>query len=136
MVIDDDRLVLDGMCGLLRGWGCQVSASTSSDAALASILELRETPDLIISDHHFTHGENGIAVIERLRHTFNAPIPALLVTGDISVERRQEAEGCGYELLQKPVPPMILRAAMSDILKQSGTSDMPIARREPTASSL
>jgi signal transduction histidine kinase/CheY-like chemotaxis protein len=134
VVIDDDRLVLDSVCGLLRSWGCEVSASTSSDAALASLLELDERPDLIISDHHFTHGENGIAVIERLRHAFDAPIPALLVTGDISVERRQEAEGGGYDLLQKPVPPLTLRAAMSDILKQRA-SDAPI-ERAPTAPSL
>jgi CheY-like chemotaxis protein len=135
VVIDDDRLVVESVCGLLRSWGCKVSASTSSDAALASLLELDETPDLIISDHHFTHGENGIAVIERLRQAFDAPIPALLVTGDISVERRQEAEGGGYDLLQKPVPPLTLRAAMSDILKQRGASEAPL-ERAPTASSL
>jgi signal transduction histidine kinase/CheY-like chemotaxis protein len=135
VVIDDDRLVLDSVCGLLRSWGCEVSASTSSDAALASLLELDERPDLIISDHHFTHGENGIAVIERLRRAFGIPIPALLVTGDISVERRQEAEGGGYDLLQKPVPPLTLRAAMSDILKPRGASEVPL-QRAPTASSL
>jgi CheY-like chemotaxis protein len=109
------------MCGLLRGWGCHVSASASSGDALARLFELHQRPDLIISDHHFTHGENGIAVIERLRHTFNVPIPALLVTGDISVERRQEAAASGYELLQKPVPPMVLRATMSGILKPQGS---------------
>jgi signal transduction histidine kinase/CheY-like chemotaxis protein len=120
VMIDDDRLVLDGMGGLLRGWGCRVSASTSSGAALASLLELHQAPDLIISDHHFSHGETGIGVIERLRQTFNTTIPALLVTGDISVERKQEAAASGYELLQKPVPPMILRATMSEILKRRG----------------
>jgi signal transduction histidine kinase len=134
VVIDDDRLVLDGVCGLLRGWGCHVTASTSSGAALASLYELQQRPDLIISDHHFTHGENGIAVIERLRHSFNAPIPALLVTGDISVGRKQEAEVGGFELLQKPVPPMILRATVNEILKQRGSIDAPAGRRTPTAS--
>jgi signal transduction histidine kinase/CheY-like chemotaxis protein len=122
VMIDDDRLVLDGMGGLLRGWGCRVSASTSSRAALASLIELNQAPDLIISDHHFTHGETGIGVIERLRQIFDAPIPALLVTGDISVERRQEAAAGGYELLQKPVPPMILRATMNEILRQRGAA--------------
>ena len=125
VVIDDDRLVLDGVCGLLRGWGCDVSCSTSSGAALADLFELDQQPDLIISDHHFTHGENGIAVIERLRHTYNLPIPALLVTGDISVERKQEAAAGGFELLQKPVPPMILRATMSEILRRRGAIDSP-----------
>jgi signal transduction histidine kinase/CheY-like chemotaxis protein len=123
VVIDDDRLVLDGVCGLLRGWGCHVSASTSSGDALASLFELHKRPDLIISDHHFTHGENGITVIERLRRTFNVPIPALLVTGDISVERKQEAAAGGFELLQKPVPPMLLRATLNEILRQRGSID-------------
>jgi CheY-like chemotaxis protein len=134
VVIDDDRLVLDGVCGLLRGWGCDVSASTSSGGALDSLNELRQKPDLIISDHHFTHGETGIAVIERLRDTFNAPIPALLVTGDISVERKQEAEACGYELLQKPVPPMTLRATMDGILRQHGSPDAPAGDTVPASS--
>ena len=133
VMIDDDRLVLEGMGGLLRGWGCRVSASTSSGAALANLFELHEKPDLIISDHHFSHGETGIGVIERLRDTFNAPIPALLVTGDISVERRLEAEVGGYELLQKPVPPMILRATMSEMLRQRGSIDAPAGDRASTA---
>jgi signal transduction histidine kinase/CheY-like chemotaxis protein len=123
VVIDDDRLVLDGVCGLLRGWGCHVSASTSSGDALASLFELHKRPDLIISDHHFTHGENGITVIERLRQTFNVPIPALLITGDISVERKQEAAAGGFELLQKPVPPMLLRATLNEILRKRGSID-------------
>jgi CheY-like chemotaxis protein len=124
------------MCGLLRGWGCQVSASASSGDALASLFELHQRPDLIISDHHFTHGENGIAVIERLRHTSNVPIPALLVTGDISVERRQEAAAGGYTLLQKPVPPMILRATMSGILKQQGPPGASAHRKAAGAPSI
>jgi signal transduction histidine kinase/CheY-like chemotaxis protein len=133
VMIDDDRLVLDGMDGLLRGWGCRVSASTSSGAALASLVGLQQRPDLIISDHHFSHGETGIGVIERLRQTFDAPIPALLVTGDISVERKQEAAASGYELLQKPVPPMILRATMSEILKRRGSPDAPANSGAATA---
>ncbi len=131
VVIDDDRLVLDGVSGLLRGWGCDVSASSSSSTALDSLLELDRKPDLIISDHHFSHGETGIAVIERLRHTFAAPIPALLVTGDISVERKQEAEACGYELLQKPVPPMTLRATINGILRPHGSPAAPAGDEAP-----
>jgi signal transduction histidine kinase/CheY-like chemotaxis protein len=134
VMIDDDRLVLDSMDGLLRGWGCRVSASTSSGAALADMSELDQKPDLIISDHHFTHGETGVAVIERLRRAFDAPIPALLVTGDISVERKQEAEARGYELLQKPVPPMILRATMNEILKRRGSIEAPAGGNAPVSS--
>jgi two-component system, sensor histidine kinase len=92
---------------------------------LASLFELDQQPDLIISGHRFTHGETGIEVIERLRHTFNSPIPALLVAGDISAERKHLAESGGYGLLQKPVPPMILRVTMNEILKQNGSINAP-----------
>jgi signal transduction histidine kinase len=118
VVVDDDRLVLDGMSGLLRSWGGRVSASTSSAAAVAAVSALSQPPDLIISDYHFAHGETGIEVIEHLRRTCNAPIRALLITGDVSLERSQEAEATGYDLLQKPVEPIKLRAALSAIFRQ------------------
>jgi signal transduction histidine kinase/CheY-like chemotaxis protein len=112
LMIDDDRLVLDGMSGLLGSWGCRVSAWTSPGAALANFFELHNKPDLIITDYHLAHGENGIELIERLRGAFHAPIPAVLISGDTSLERKREAEARGYELLQKPVPPMTLRATL------------------------
>src|SRR5262249_21333630 len=38
VVIDDDPLVLDSTCGLLRSWGCSVVAASGS-GALASLLD-------------------------------------------------------------------------------------------------
>ncbi|HEY6257462.1 MAG TPA: ATP-binding protein, partial [Xanthobacteraceae bacterium] len=132
VVIDDDRLVMDSVCGLLRGWGCRVSASTSSGGALAGLRKLDQRPDLIICDYHLTHnGETGAVAIERLRDTFNARIPALLITGDISAERKQEAEAGGYDLMQKPVPPMTLRATMTEILKPRDVIDGSLAGTAP-----
>ena len=95
---------------------------------------LRRRPDLIICDYHLTqHGETGSSAIGRLRSNFKAPIPALLITGDISVERKQEAEAHGYEILQKPVPPISLRAIICDILKPQGNVDALLAGGAPAA---
>jgi len=117
VVIDDDALVLQGMGGLLRSWGCVVAAAASSDTALGAV-DRDCRPDLIISDYHLGQGETGIAVIEQLRHRFRAPIPAFLVSGDVSPERRDEATARGYHLLQKPVPAMTLRALLRQLLMQ------------------
>jgi signal transduction histidine kinase len=125
VIIDDDKLVLDGVGGLLRGWGCHVSAFTSAAAAKASLMERCRVPDLIICDHHLTKGETGAKVIPDLRRTLNAPIPALLITGDISPERKQEAEMGGYELLQKPAPPMTLLAKLQLVWMQRAAIEMP-----------
>jgi signal transduction histidine kinase len=124
LVIDDDALVLDSMGGLLRSWGCQVSTWTSPATVLAELFDLHRKPDFIISDCHIARGNTGIQLVERLRRSFRAPIPALLITGDTSPERKLEAKAAGFELLQKPVPPMVLRATL-DAMSRSGQAAQP-----------
>jgi CheY-like chemotaxis protein len=131
LVIDDDRLVLEGMGGLLRSWGCRVSGWTSAGASLAEALALHEQPDLVICDYHLGQADNGIAVIERLREAFDAPVPALLITGDISPERRLEAEAGGYAILQKPVAPSALRAMLQALSRSDAAASARSGAREP-----
>ena len=52
VVIDDDTLVLHGMAGVLKTWGCHVVAVASDDEALDILGEDDRQPDLIISDYH------------------------------------------------------------------------------------
>lgn len=51
VVIDDDPMVLEGMGGLLRTWGCRVVTGSSDRAALAALAAYDERPDVIISDY-------------------------------------------------------------------------------------
>jgi len=118
LVVDDDALVLSGMGGLLRSWGCRVSLFASAASALDECGEAGARPDLVISDFHLGGGETGMALIERMRRVWRAPIPAFLVSGDTSPERLQEAAARGYHLLQKPVPPMTLRALLNRYLQE------------------
>jgi signal transduction histidine kinase len=119
VVIDDDALVLDGMCGVLRSWGCKVVGAESEAAALALLAELGEPPDLIISDYRLANGESGIEAIEGLRGELGAAIPAFLISGDTAPERLREAAASGYHLLHKPVPLMRLRAIVNRLAKTS-----------------
>ena len=114
VVIDDDRMVLDGMGSLLRNWGCRVVTAETPDGALAN-LGAEARPDLIISDFHLANG-TGIAAIAQLRSVFGA-IPAFLMTGDMAPERLREARESGHHLLYKPVRPMALRAMIGQLLK-------------------
>jgi len=121
VVIDDDALVLDGMRGVLRSWGCKVVGAESEAAARALLAELGEPPDLIISDYRLANGESGIDAIEGLRSALGATIPAFLISGDTAPERLREAAASGYHLLQlhKPVPLMRLRAMVNRLVKTS-----------------
>jgi signal transduction histidine kinase/CheY-like chemotaxis protein len=126
VVIDDDPLVLEGMRGLLCSWGCRVVTGATDAAALTSLAGLEQQPDLIISDYLLAGGKTGIDAIERLRTHFGSPIPAFLVSGDISPERLHEARAGGYHLQHKPVEPMVLRAMLNQLLKTAKVERLPV----------
>src|SRR6516164_6448347 len=118
VVIDDDPLVLEGMCGLFRSWGYHLLVAGTDDEALAGIADRDRPPALIVSDYHLSGGKTGIEVIEALRRTLSVEIPAFLVSGDTSPELLRQARASGYHLLHKPVDPMTLRAMVSYVLRE------------------
>jgi signal transduction histidine kinase/CheY-like chemotaxis protein len=118
VVIDDDPLVLEGMCGLFRSWGYHLLVAGTDDEALAGVADRERPPDLVVSDYHLSGGKTGIEVIEGLRRTFSAEIPAFLVSGDTNPELLRQARASGYHLLHKPVDPMTLRAIVSYVLRE------------------
>ena len=122
VVIDDDPLVLEGTCGLLRSWGCNV-VSADSGSTLASLIDRQRPPDLIISDLRLPQGETGIEAIAAMRKASGSAIPAFLVSGDTGAEAAREARSNGCHLLQKPVNPMALRAILNRMLKTKEQAD-------------
>jgi signal transduction histidine kinase/CheY-like chemotaxis protein len=117
VVIDNDALVLDGMRGMLRSWGCRVVTGASHTAALAQLAEEGGKADLIISDYRLADGMTGVEAIERLRGALGVPVPAFLVSGDTGPEPLREASARGYQLVHKPVLPMELRTTLNRLLK-------------------
>ncbi|MGL4488926.1 MAG: ATP-binding response regulator, partial [Rhizobiaceae bacterium] len=105
--IDNDPRILSGMSTLLSGWGCQVDTFANSQSALGS----GERPDAVLADYHLDN-ENGLRVISQMRTRFGPELPALLITADRSNEVRQLAEAMDVIVLNKPVKPAALRAAL------------------------
>jgi len=123
VVIDDDPLVLDGTCGLLRSWGCRVVTGDSGSGALAALADQQQEPDLVISDFRLSDGKTGIEAIAGVRSAFPKSIPAFLVSGDTSPEPLHEARASGFHLLHKPVDPMTLRAMLNRALKKNQSTE-------------
>jgi signal transduction histidine kinase/DNA-binding NarL/FixJ family response regulator len=135
VVIDDDKLVLDGMRGVLRSWGCRVVTAATDDAAIASLTEDEQAPDLIISDYRLNNGRTGIEAIARLRGAVGVSIPAFLISGDTAPERLREATASGYYLLHKPVLPITLRALVAQLMREREDADRLAERSDPRGTS-
>ena len=120
LVIDDDPLVLEGMGGIFRRWGCQVITANTAGKALKVANEQDRLPDLIISDYNLAgNGRSGVETIEWLRDTLSAHIPAFLISGDTDATPLHEAKAKGFHLLHKPVDPMALRAMFQQAVKRA-----------------
>jgi CheY-like chemotaxis protein len=120
-VIDDDPLVLEGMSGIFRSWGCKVITAENELAVLSRLTQADHRPDLIISDYHLAKGRSGFEAVEKLRDTFAVQIPAFLISGDTNLKPSHDAKARGFHLLHKPVDPIALRAMFNHAIKQDSS---------------
>ncbi len=119
LVIDDDPLALDGMTGILEGWGFEVVGAKGIAEALAAIVRRAAPLNLIVSDYHLPDGERGLEAVRSVRLQCAAEVPAVLVTGDSSTDPLAAAKCAGLLILRKPVLPLTLRAVVSRLVKPS-----------------
>ena len=131
VVIDDDALVLDGMRGILRSWGCSVVTAESETTALARLAESGRQPDLIISDYRLANGKSGIEAVASVRGAMGVAVPAFLISGDTAPERLRDASASGYQLLHKPVLPMTLRTMLNRLLKARDSTSGTVQATRP-----
>jgi PAS domain S-box-containing protein len=116
VLVDDDAVILERTARLLERWGCQVIMAASGPQAEALLARESASPDLIISDLRLDHGELGTEVVQRLRARLRPNLPALLLTGDTSLQTARDVRRSGLTLLYKPVPPAKLRIVMKNLL--------------------
>jgi CheY-like chemotaxis protein len=114
VVVDDDRLVLEAMGGLLRGWGYEVVTAVSDFRARELLTPEARRPDLIICDYHLAAGVTGLEAIARLRG--GSEIPAFIITAEASGELMLAGDARNIRVLRKPVTPAQLRGALREAL--------------------
>ncbi|MBP2299955.1 response regulator [Azospirillum picis] len=118
IVVDDDRSIVEGLTILLDGWGYETVTALSAAALEQQLPGLARTPNLIIADHYLPAGRTGREVVELLRSRTGVEIPAIILTGDSTAARRDEAELLGCQLLLKPVQVGPLREAVESLSRR------------------
>jgi CheY-like chemotaxis protein len=112
LVLEDDETVRLGMVALLEHWGCRVLAAASVEMALQMARQAAFQIDAMVSDYRLPGDTTGVEAMAAIMQEARGTIPVVLITGDTSPQRIQEAKLSGFPLLHKPVKPAFLRNAL------------------------
>ena len=104
-IVDDEKMVVEGMRALFATWGAEVVGAESAEALLGALAESATCPDLLIADYRLKRNELGTDAIARLREELGPWLPALLISGDSSSATLSTLRQSGVEFLLKPVRP-------------------------------
>jgi len=126
VAIDDEPAILQAMGDYLEHFGFDVSTYAYVGPAVENFTQfckdLPEQPDIIIVDYRLPGDLNGTQIVDDMRRTYGAKIPAILFTGDISKKTIGDAEASDLHLLYKPVRMEILRQTVENILGISSSA--------------
>lgn len=116
VIIDDNETIRKAMRSLIKEWGGHVITSTSAQEALPKILQLAQTPDLLLVDYRLARDSTAIDAIAELKPVTGKNTATIIITGDTSPARIREAHQHGYLLLHKPVDPRQLKISIIELL--------------------
>jgi len=121
LVIDNEESILLSMAALLEQWGGTVLTATDEQSAMTALDGV--APDAILADYHLDHGLTGWDVVLAVRGRFNQALPVVMITADRSDQCRQQLQGCGVPVLNKPVKPGKMRSVLSHLLAGNGNGN-------------
>lgn len=119
LVIDDNKDILVGIEMMLAQWGGEtVCFESAKDTCDFLALNTGIKPDIIISDYRLRRGERGDGAIAQVREYLKEDIPAIIMTGDTSVDDIKSLNSSGFNILYKPISSDDLFSAIHERLNE------------------
>lgn len=112
-LVEDDEAVRQASTDLLRTWGREVWSGAAAASVCDAMRSAGVRPQRIISDWRLGDGSDGVAAIEALRQLANAPVPALLLSGETLPLDDPALQRLQITAARKPLPVAALRAWLS-----------------------
>lgn len=107
MIIDDNDDSRNATSELLTHWGCVTITSNGTLDDLAD-----HKPDFIICDYELSGGKNGINVLNEAVEMLGYQVRSVIISGNSSVDAKNDVASAGQVLISKPVRPAQLRSAL------------------------
>ncbi len=121
-VVDDEKVIADTLCAILRCSGYDAVAFYDAESTLTACAH--QHPDFVISDVSMP-GMNGVEMAVQLQDRFPG-CSVLLFSGQAATLEVLEAahrKGYDFELLLKPVHPKDLLAKLEGAIRRPTDSD-------------
>ncbi|WP_339860463.1 NahK/ErcS family hybrid sensor histidine kinase/response regulator [Paremcibacter congregatus] len=112
LCVDNEKTILNGMEKLLTRWHCQVTTAADYPEAKEKLAQSGQPLNVAFVDYQLDTPETGLDLLIRLRQSMGAGMVGYIVTADRSVEVQEKISAAGFQLIQKPVEPAALRAAL------------------------
>jgi CheY-like chemotaxis protein len=112
LVVDNEPQALAALQLLLESWGWRVTALRDPlQATHANVADF----DVAILDYHLDGGRTGLQLYTAL--IARGALPTIMLTADRDGELRQRLQNEGLTLLYKPLKPLALHQALSQLLR-------------------
>ena len=118
LLIDDDEIVLHANSLMLETQGYLVIPVADAEAAF-DVITTGQQPDIIISDYRLPGTYTGTELISELRSRAGDEIPAIILTGDITLGNGRECLPDKSLLVKKPVSANELKQTINQLLADS-----------------
>ncbi|WP_292931390.1 chemotaxis protein CheB [Novosphingobium sp. PASSN1] len=115
MVVEDDPDLLELVAQMLRDNGHMVSCAPDAAEALRLIGAGAIRPDILLTDYNLPAGQSGVDLLMALRVRMQRPLPAIVLTGDISHTAKAAIAEADCIHLKKPVNPAALLRAVESL---------------------
>jgi PAS domain S-box-containing protein len=123
LLIEDDEIVLHANQGLLKTLGYKVIPASGAEAAMQRMTSELPPPDIIISDYRLPGDYNGMELLQQLRTRAGSLIPAIILTGDITLPDENSYLPENSLLIHKPAEVEELIQAINKLLGDPVPSD-------------
>jgi two-component system CheB/CheR fusion protein len=133
LVIEDDPDIRDLLEMFLREEGFATASAGAGGAAIELVAAGRVRPDLILADYNLPDGMNGLEAVTKLRQMLKAPVPVIILTGDISTGTLRGISEQNCTQLNKPMQLDELTAEITRLLPASAAPPPPAPVAEKPA---
>ena len=116
LVVDDDPIVLNATKKLLEALHYDAIFAANAEEVMELVKRHGANLRMALLDYRLAGGWDGIQLLKIVREILNRELPAVLISGDTSIDRLKQVQASGLPLLHKPIDPAVLRRHMDEMM--------------------